>query len=417
MNNNSSTEKLLNRQYMAINLLAFIFFFADYILTTTIPLYALEIGGNASTAGAFMFVISLTALIVRPIMGNLMDVKTRRLVLIIGTIALAIAAFFYGLVASISLILVLAIFHGLSTSSLTTSGPTVVADVTPASRLAEGVSMYGIATNLTIAVGPIAALYLIQTFNYSVTFNVAFGFVLLSIMLVFLINYEKKGQKFVKEQINTKNKINLNTLFEKTALKPSLYQIFLAFGMSAIMTFIPIYGQSRGIDQIGLFFTFYAASAVIISFITGNLVQTYGIRKIFMLGLIMQLMAFLFLAFAYSLPLIIAAATLYGFGSGSSLAIVSIIAMESVAPDRRGAANATIFAAMDIGIALGSIVLGFISTKFGFTATFILTAVMMLIDSIVFSILHKELTTSNLVIEESDVIMTEEEAIHEYIVK
>ena len=182
----------MNKQYIAINLVAFIFFFADYILTTTIPLYALEIGGNASTAGAFMFVISSTALVVRPIMGNLMDVKTRRLVILIGTIALAIAALFYGLVASISLILILAIFHGLSTSSLTTSGPTVVADVTPAARLAEGISMYGIATNLTIAVGPLVALYLIQTFNYSITFKVAFVLVLLSIALVFLINYEKK---------------------------------------------------------------------------------------------------------------------------------------------------------------------------------------------------------------------------------
>jgi hypothetical protein len=76
---NSRTDKLLNSQYIAINLIAFIFFFADYILITTIPLYALEIGGNAATAGAFIFVISTTALVLRPIMGNLMDVKTRKL--------------------------------------------------------------------------------------------------------------------------------------------------------------------------------------------------------------------------------------------------------------------------------------------------------------------------------------------------
>jgi MFS family permease len=401
---NGRTDKLLNNQYIAINLIAFIFFFADYILITTIPLYALEFGGNASTAGAFIFVISMTALVLRPIMGNLMDVKTRKFILLIGTIALAIASLLYGLVASITAILFLAIIHGLSASAITTSGPTVVADVTPASRLAEGISMFGVATNLTIAVGPLASLYLINSFSYSITFNVAFVLVLLSIVLTFLINYEKREQKFAGERIKTKKKINIRTLFEKTALKPSIYQLFLAFGLSAILTFIPIYGKSRGIDDIGLFFTFYAASAVIVSFITGKLVQTFGVRKVFLAGLIMQFLAFLFLAFAYSLPLMITAALLYGFGSGSGFAIVSIIAMELAAPERRGAANATIFAAMDIGIAVGSIVLGVISTKFGFTVTFILTASIMLVDIIVFSILHKEHTIRNVALGETEVL-------------
>lgn len=401
---NNRTDKLLNSQYIAINLIAFIFFFADYILITTIPLYALEIGGNASTAGAFIFVISTTALVLRPIMGNLMDVKTRKFIILIGTIALAIASLLYGLVASITAILVLAIIHGLSASAITTSGPTVVADVTPASRLAEGISMFGVATNLTIAVGPLVSLYLINAFSYSITFNVAFVLVLLSIVLTFLINYEKKEQKFAGERIKTKKKINIKTLFEKTALKPSIYQLFLAFGLSAILTFIPIYGKSRGVDDIGLFFAFYAASAVIVSFITGKLVQTYGVRKVFLAGLIMQLIAFLFLAFAYSLPLMVTAALLYGFGSGSGFAIVSIIAMELAAPERRGAANATIFAAMDIGIAVGSLVLGVISTKFGFTVTFILTASIMLVDIIAFNILHKEHTIRTVVLEETEVL-------------
>jgi MFS family permease len=401
---NNRTDKLLNSQYIAINLIAFIFFFADYILITTIPLYALEIGGNASTAGAFVFVISTTALVFRPIMGNLLDVKTRKFIILLGTIALAIASLFYGLVASITAILVLAIFHGLSASAITTSGPTVVADVTPASRLAEGISMFGVATNLTIAVGPLVSLYLINAFSYSITFNVAFVLVLLSIVLTFLINYEKREQKFAGERIKTKKKLNIKTLFEKTALRPSIYQLFLAFGLSAILTFIPLYGKSRGVDDIGLFFTFYAASAVIVSFITGKLIQTYGVRKVFLAGLIMQLITFLFLAFAYSLPLMVIAALLYGLGSGSGFAIVSIIAMELAAPERRGAANATIFAAMDIGIAVGSLVLGVISTKFGFTVTFILTASIMLVDIIVFIFLHKEHTIRDVALEEPEVL-------------
>ncbi|MDP4106239.1 MAG: MFS transporter [Bacillota bacterium] len=381
------TQRLFNKQYIMINLIAFILFLADYIATTTVPLYAHEIGGTASTAGVFMSVISLTALVVRPLLGHVMDTKTRKLVLVIGIISLGIAALFYGFAASIPMLLILAVFHGLSVSAITTAAPTVVADVTLPSRLAEGISMNGVAMNLTTAVGPIAALYLINKLNYSLTFEVAFGIVLLGLALSVSINYEKKKQKSAaKPRVN----FNIKTLFEKTAFKPSIYQIFLAFGVSVIFTFIPLYGQSRGVDHIGLFFTFYAAATVIISFFTGKLVDKFGTRTVFIPGLILQMIAFLILAFANALPLIIAAAILYGIGYGASFAIVNIIGMESAPRDRKGAANATMYAAMDIGVAIGSIILGFVSTKFGFTATFIITAVMIFFDLIIFGVLHKE---------------------------
>ena len=95
----------------------------------------------------------------------------------------------------------------------------------------------------------------------------------------------------------------------------------------------------------------------------------------------------------------IAAAILYGLGSGASFAIISIIAMESAPPERRGAANATIFAAMDIGVALGSSILGFVSTSFGFTVAFIITAVMLFVDMIIFGILNKEITNYDEMVE------------------
>ena len=118
----------------------------------------------------------------------------------------------------------------------------------------------------------------------------------MGIALTFLINYEKKDQKLTEEPVKTK--FNIKTLFEKTALKPSLYQIFLAFGMSAIMTFIPIYGESRGVKNIGVFFTFYAGSTVLVSLLTGKLVKKSGIRKIFIPGWSCSLLHF------YSWPLL-----------------------------------------------------------------------------------------------------------------
>lgn len=400
-NETLKTEKLFNRQYMVINLIAFLFFLGDFILTTTVPLYSLTIGGTPSTAGIFMAIIAFTALIIRPFIGSLMDIKTRKLVLTIGTISLAFTSVFYGLSTTIAMLLFFAIFHGISISSITTSAPTIVADVTPASKLSEGISLYGISTNVTLAVGPIIALYLFNHFGYSSAFKVALGLALLGIALTSLINYEKKQQKITDKRIHKQKRISLITLFEKKALKPALYQLLIAFGMSTTMTFIPIYGKSRGIPNIGLFFTFYACASIIVSFFTGKITSRYGARRIFIPSLVLQLVAFLFLGFAHALPLMLVAAVLYGFGSGSGLAIISIITMEAVAPDRRGAAYATTYAAMDIGIALGSMILGIVSTQFGFTATFMIAAAMIGVDMILFGILDKAAGLNNAALDES----------------
>lgn len=82
---------LWNRHFVIINLITTLAFFAEYVLVTTVPLYALRFGGNEATAGAFMSIISLTALLARPILGHLLDSHSRRLVMVLAITGFALA--------------------------------------------------------------------------------------------------------------------------------------------------------------------------------------------------------------------------------------------------------------------------------------------------------------------------------------
>lgn len=383
------TQKLLNSQFLAIGVIASLFFFADHIASTAIPLFILEIGGTTATAGTFISIIAMSSLLFRPFLGNLMDIKSRKLILIVAVVALSATTLFYGFANSIAFVLFLAVLHGLSISAITTTAPTIVADVTPSDRLGEGISLYGISMSLAFAIGPLVALYLINHFTYNITFKVAFGLSLVPIILTCFINYERKGTISLNKKASKISQLKLKELFEKTVLKPSLYQLLLSFGMAAVMTFIPIYAKSRGVDNIGLFFTIYAVSTISISFFTGRLVQRYALKLIFLPSLFLQFCAFILLAFANTIFPMLLAGVLYGIGCGASLAIINIIGMQSAPINRRGAANATMFAAMDIGIAIGSQVLGAISAAHGFTITFIIAAGVILLDMVLFSILNR----------------------------
>lgn len=382
-------EKLWNKPYTLVNITAFLCFLAEYILSTVLPLYALTIGGNEATAGIFMSVIATTALLVRPLIGHIMDRMSRQLILIFGAITITTVAYLYSISASIPQVLILTMFHGIALSALTTSAPTVVADVTHSSRLEEGISIYGIAMNLTIGVGPVVALYLINHVSFAVTFRIALIIGLSGIVLSYFINYEKGKVRSVESK-NENHVLDLKNMFEKSVIKPAIYQFFTSFGMAIVYTFIPIYALSRGVDNSSLFFVFYAACCILISLITGRLVQEYGIFKIFVPSLLLLAISYLCLALAHSLPVMIIAGVLLGFGSGPSMAIINIIGMKLAPANRRGAANATLYVAMDIGIASGSVLLGFVSASFGFTVTFIIAAIMIVIVLILFCFMNKE---------------------------
>jgi MFS family permease len=228
---------------------------------------------------------------------------------------------------------------------------------------------------------------------------------MVALALTVLINYEKKKVKLNRGSGQEAPKLDIRKLFEKTALKPALYQLLMGFGSSVIYTFIPLYALARGVENIGLFFTLNAASGILASYLSGKLILKHGVRKIFFPALLMVLAGFILLAFATSLPLMLVAAVLYGIGNGIGFAIINIIGMELAPVQRRGSANATLYAAMDIGIASGSIILGFVAARFGFTATFLVAAAVIVLDLVLFTFLNKELPGYGNVIAGSHVIM------------
>ena len=85
--------------------------------------------------------------------------------------------------------------------------------------------------------------------------------------------------------------------------------------------------------------------------------------------------AFIVLAFAQSFPGLILSAILYGLGSSWPMPALNAVVIRLASPERRGAANATFFTFLDLGVGLGTMVLGFIAEYAGFFTFFIVSSV------------------------------------------
>jgi len=99
----------------------------------------------------------------------------------------------------------------------------------------------------------------------------------------------------------------------------------------------------------------------------GRLADRHGAGKVLAPGMFLIAGALLSLITATTLPVFLLAGVLYGLGFGAVQPVLNAVTITLAPVQRRGAANATFFSAMDLGIGLGAMILWLISQKMGYS--------------------------------------------------
>ena len=169
-------EKLWNSNYCKVMAANFTLFFAFYVLTPLLPLYLSDhFGATKDVIGLVLSGYTVTALLMRPFSGYLVDSFPRKTVLMVSFSAFAI--FFAGYLAASTLLLFLIVrtLHGAPFGALTVANSTVAIDVLPSSRRTEGIGYYGLSNNLAMAIAPTVGIFVYRfTHSFELLFWIAF---------------------------------------------------------------------------------------------------------------------------------------------------------------------------------------------------------------------------------------------------
>ncbi|KIL40117.1 hypothetical protein SD70_15675 [Gordoniibacillus kamchatkensis] len=112
-------------------------------------------------------------------------------------------------------------------------------------------------------------------------------------------------------------------------------------------------------------------------------------------ALFVTIAALLVLSFASGLIGVVTAAVLYGIGFGSAQPALQAATLRLARPDRKGVANASFMTAFDLGIGLGSIILGWVSQFTGFQVLFTVSSVSVAVSLLIFAVFVKRLLLNN----------------------
>ena len=158
--------RLVTPNLIYIAVASFFASFGQQLLTATLPVYVLSLGGGQAEIGLVSGLIAFTAVLLRPLAGWATDVWRRRPIVLAGTACYGLASLVYLLATSIPTLLLGRVAHGVGLSSFTTASNAFVADIAPVKRRAEAVGLYSVSNSLAGIGGPAVGFLIMSMLGF-----------------------------------------------------------------------------------------------------------------------------------------------------------------------------------------------------------------------------------------------------------
>ncbi len=321
------------------------------MMNTLVPKFADSLGAAASLVGVVTSMFAVSALLVRPFSGPAIDSFNKRNLLVTAQLFIIAGFIGYSLADRVEVIIAARLLHGVGVGFVSPLCLAIASNSLPDEKLGSGVGIYTLAQTVAQAIGPTIGLSLSAAIGYSKSFLVGAGIVGASCLLALLIKENDSATR-------PKFKMSLDKIVAKNAVKPSILMLLLGTSFACISSFLAIYGALRGVENIGLYFTAYAATVVITRPIYGKLLDRFGYDKILIPSILMFAASFFIISAAGSLSGFIAAGIVGAFGFGACQPTLQSLCMRCSPKEQRGAAGSTNYMGLDAGTLIGPIAAG-----------------------------------------------------------
>ncbi len=382
-------KRLWTKNYIGICLSCFFQFMTHYALLTALPIFVVDIlkSGNQEV-GLTVTLFQAGAVSCRPFAGRWIDRLEKRKFLLLSLGIFLLASGSYLGVNNILILLVLRFFHGVGFGMGTTATSTIAAIIAPESRKGEGIGYLSMFTSLAMVIGPVLSLLIVIHFN----FTVLYGFCGILALLSFISGIMTKipeAQPYTQRDI--KNSSGWRIYIEPRALPAAITGFFLAFVYGGILAFIPTYAKSLGIMEFASgFFALFAAAIIVPRSAIGKLFDRKGANSVIYPAIVIFVVGMLGLSRIQSPTGLLAAGIIIGLGFGALNPSLQAMAVKGCSDRRKGLAMATYLLFADIGIGLGSYVLGVTVLYMSYPAMYSLSSVVMIGNIFVYYLLcHK----------------------------
>ncbi|QIZ10402.1 MFS transporter [Priestia megaterium] len=379
--------KLWTKSFISISLSNFFLFLTFYVLLVTLPIYAIqEFHSNASEAGLMTTVFLFSAIISRPLAGQWLEKAGHKKVLLTALIFFSGASLLYFFPKTIIGFLLIRLLHGIGFGMATTAAGAIVADLIPTSRRGEGMGYFIMSTNMAMVLGPFIGLTAIQQWGAKTLFIVSVIVAIGALITGLSVKVKEMGQA---DHMVVRSAFSFRNFFEVSAIPIAIVGCFLAIVYSALLSFVSVFATEIHLTEISsLFFVVYAIVLLISRPFTGKWLDQHGPNVIVYPSIALFAIGMFILSQSGSAVSFLLSAGMIGLGWGTLFPTFQTIAIQDAAPRKRGLATATFLSIYDLGIALGSFLLGLAAAKMDYSSLYFLCSFYILLGIVLYYFLH-----------------------------
>lgn len=389
-------SKLYTRDALCLMGASFFFMFSTMLVTPLINGYSSALGAHEIFAGIVTGSMSIIALILRPLAGNLSDHISKYRLSVIGSVLIFIGVVGYCISPTSQLLLLFRLVNGVGFVLATVCMTTWLSLVVPREHVGEAMGMYGLMNALAMAVAPAVGIALYNVIGYRETFVLG---AIAALLVFFLVQcVQNKGEAVLVAKrtaqhedadgkgADTSAREGTNAgagadgagavanqkartswmqafrgvrVFQKNAFPITL--LMLCFSMPYFATQADLVEYLQHIESpvsAGLFFIFYAIILLVIRLFFKKYFDRVRYGVWFWLCFVATSAFLISMIFVHTLAAMIFSAGLLSVGYGIIYSVNQATAMMLAPMKEQGLASSTFYFGIDLGMVIAPVLGG-----------------------------------------------------------
>ncbi len=346
------------------------------------PLFVLDRGGDKTDIGFLMGIMGLSAVLTRPWISGLVDQIGRKRSVICAGLGLAVVSLAHLLcgatIKEIYPVLVCLRFlfgAGLGLSIIATL--TLAADLASGPRLNEGLGIFGLMPMVGIAIGPIAGEMIVHRHGFDGMFITAAIFFFSGCIMITQVQ-----ERFTPSPGGTRGDF-LRALKFPVVWRMACICLYFGIAFAAHGGFVTPFAKSLHLS-ISYYFGCYSAAAVLSRVFVGKLAGRFGEIRIIPFALVSSGIGFITLTQISTSLGLMGAGLVAGVGHGLLFPCLIALTIRPIGIADRGKVTGVITGGVDLGLFVGSIIMGQLGDYFGFQSIFTTATITMFVGLLTF---------------------------------
>ncbi|MEK3549301.1 MFS transporter [Lactobacillus crispatus] len=350
-------KSIYTKDVVLVMAASFFFMFSTMFVNPLINGYAKELGASSAFAGIIVGIMSLAAMFLRPVAGNLTDKFSKYRLSFIGGTLIFVGVMGYVLTPSSGWLLLFRLINGTGYVLCTVCMTTWLAFLVPRQHVGEAMGFYGLMNALAMALAPAVSINIYQKIGYRTSLVASAVSALLMIVAIQFVGDHALPKKRVRTQKKSFKIIQFNVL--PVAILTTLFAIPYFVTQADIVTYVE---QKHLTVAVGSYFLIYAVVLLIIRVGLKRYFDTVRFGVWFWLSLVSTAAYIILLTVMNNDWQMALAAALMASGYGIIYSVLQSTALLLAPIEEQGLASATFYLGLDIAMAFGPMISGVIDS-------------------------------------------------------